>query len=83
MNVVQCEFVFNFLCMFFFVKGFELSCDIMCFNYMFGEFDGDNFVEFGEWFYYFIVMGELYVIDFWGWQFDGYYLIVNFFVFGD
>jgi hypothetical protein len=42
-----------------------------------------NAEEYGEWLYWFSVMGQPSAGEPWGWQIDGHHLIVNCFVLGD
>lgn len=63
-------------------EGFRQSRDIMRLNHTLGELTS-NFEEFGEWLYYFTVMGTPSSDQPWGWQLDGHHLIVNYFVLGD
>ena len=63
-------------------KGFQRSRDIMRLNHTLAELTS-NFDEFGEWLYFFTLMGEPSADKPWGWQLDGHHLIVNYFVLGD
>jgi len=64
-------------------KGFQLSRDVMRLNYTLGELNGNDFEQYGEWLYYFTVMGEPSATEPWGWQLEGHHLIINYFVLGD
>jgi len=63
-------------------RGYRTSRDIMRLNHHLAELV-DNFDEYGEWLYYFTIMGEPSADQPWGWQFDGHHLVINYFVLGD
>lgn len=63
-------------------RGYRTSRDIMRLNYHLAELV-DNFDEYGEFLYYFTIMGEPSEDEPWGWQFDGHHLVINYFVLGD
>ncbi len=63
-------------------RGYQTSRDIMRLNHHLAELV-DNFDEYGEYLYYFTVMGEPSATEPWGWQFDGHHLVINYFVLGD
>ena len=64
-------------------KGLQLSKDIMRLNYTLGELNSNDFVRYGEWWYWITIMGDPSGNGPWGWQIDGHHLIVNYFVLGD
>ncbi len=64
-------------------KGLTLTRDIMRLNHTLGEFNDNNFEEYGEWLYHLTVMGTPSATEPWGWQFDGHHAIINYFVLGD
>jgi hypothetical protein len=63
-------------------RGYETSRDIMRLNHHLAELV-DNFDEYGEYLYWFSVMGTPSSTEPWGWQFDGHHLVINYFVLGD
>lgn len=82
MNEAQRKAGFELLQSALSTEGFELARDIMRLNHTLGELQG-NLEEYGEWLYYFTVMGEPSADQPWGWQIDGHHLIINCFVLGD
>jgi hypothetical protein len=64
-------------------KGLELTRDIMRLNHTLGELNNNNLEEYGEWLYWFTVMGSPSSKEPWGWQLDGHHAIINYFVLGD
>jgi hypothetical protein len=64
-------------------KGLKLTRDIMRLNHTLGELNNDDFVQYGEWFYWITVMGTPSATEPWGWQLDGHHVIINYFVMGD
>jgi Protein of unknown function (DUF3500) len=63
-------------------KGYETSRDIMRLNFHLAELV-DNFDEYGEFLYFFTIMGKPSATEPWGWQLDGHHLVINYFVLGD
>jgi hypothetical protein len=63
-------------------RGYETSRDIMRLNHHLAELV-DNFDEYGEYLYWFSIMGTPSATEPWGWQFDGHHLVINYFVLGD
>jgi hypothetical protein len=63
-------------------KGYETSRDIMRLNHHLAELV-ENFDEYGEFLYYFTIMGTPSATEPWGWQYDGHHLVINYFVLGD
>jgi hypothetical protein len=63
-------------------RGYQTSRDIMRLNHHLAELV-DNFDEYGEFLYYFTLMGEPSATEPWGWQYDGHHLVINYFVLGD
>jgi hypothetical protein len=63
-------------------KGFQQSRDIMRLNHTIGEMT-NRMPDYGEFNYYFTVMGTPSEDGPWGWQLDGHHLIINFFVLKD
>ena len=45
--------------------------------------NGNDFVQYGEWFYWITVMGTPSATEPWGWQIDGHHVIINYYVQGD
>ena len=64
-------------------KGLTLTRDIMRLNHTLGELNGNDFVQYGEWFYWMTVMGTPSATEPWGWQLDGHHVIINYYVQGD
>jgi hypothetical protein len=64
-------------------KGLTLTRDIMRLNHTLGELNGNDFVQYGEWFYWITVMGTPSPTEPWGWQIDGHHVIINYYVQGD
>jgi len=64
-------------------KGLTLTRDIMRLNHTLGELNGNDFVQYGEWFYWLTVMGTPSATEPWGWQIDGHHVIINYYVQGD
>ena len=62
--------------------GFRTARDVMRLNDLVRHITG-NAEEYGEWLYWFSVMGPPSADKPWGWQIDGHHLIVNGFVLGD
>lgn len=63
-------------------RGYETSRDIMRLNHHLAELVA-KFDEYGEYLYWFSIMGEPSASEPWGWQLDGHHLIINYFVLGD
>jgi hypothetical protein len=63
-------------------RGFRTARDVMRLNDLVRHITG-NAEEYGEWLYWFSVMGQPSAGAPWGWQIDGHHLIVNCFVLGD
>lgn len=63
-------------------KGYKTSRDIMRLNHHLGELVS-NPESYGEFLYWFAVLGEPSETEPWGWQLEGHHLIINFFVLGD
>jgi hypothetical protein len=63
-------------------RGFRTARDVMRLNDLVRHITG-NAEEYGEWLYWFSVMGRPAAGEPWGWQIDGHHLIVNCFVLGD
>jgi hypothetical protein len=64
-------------------KGLTLTRDIMRLNHTLGELNDNDFVQYGEWFYWITVMGRPSATEPWGWQLDGHHAIINYYVQGD
>jgi Protein of unknown function (DUF3500) len=64
-------------------KGLTLTRDIMRLNHTLGELNNNDFVQYGEWFYWVTVMGTPSATEPWGWQIDGHHVIINYYVQGD
>ena len=64
-------------------KGLTLTRDIMRLNHTLGELNNNDFVQYGEWFYWMTVMGTPSATQPWGWQLDGHHVIINYYVQGD
>jgi Protein of unknown function (DUF3500) len=64
-------------------RGLQQSRDIMRLNHTLGELNDHNFVSYGEWKYWFAILGNPSKDKPWGWQIDGHHLIINYFVLGD
>jgi hypothetical protein len=64
-------------------RGLTLTRDIMRLNHTLGELNGNDFVQYGEWFYWITVMGTPSATEPWGWQIDGHHVIINYYVQGD
>ena len=64
-------------------KGLTLTRDIMRLNHTLGELNNNDFVQYGEWFYWMTVMGTPSATEPWGWQLDGHHVIINYYVQGD
>lgn len=64
------------------VKGLQTADGIMKLNHTEGELM-NNFEEFDEDLYWFVVLGEPSETEPWGWQLDGHHLVINYFVLGD
>ena len=64
-------------------KGLTLTRDIMRLNHTLGELNDNDFVQYGEWFYWMTVMGTPSATEPWGWQLDGHHAIINYYVQGD
>jgi hypothetical protein len=82
MSAAQREAAFGLLEAGLSERGYRTSRDIMRLNYHLAELV-DNFDEYGEFLYYFTIMGEPSATEPWGWQFDGHHLVINYFVLGD
>ena len=52
-------------------------------NHTLGELNDNDFVQYGEWFYWMTVMGTPSATEPWGWQLDGHHVIINYYVQGD
>jgi hypothetical protein len=63
-------------------RGLEQSRNIMRLNHTIGEMT-NRMPEYGEFNYYFTIMGTPSDTAPWGWQLDGHHLIINFFVLRD
>lgn len=63
-------------------KGYRTSRDIMRLNHHLAELV-DDFEDYGEGLYWFVVFGEPSTAEPWGWQIEGHHLIINYFVRGD
>lgn len=63
-------------------KGFERARDIMRTAGYVAELM-DNYDIYGEHLYFVTMMGEPSADEPWGWQLDGYHLVINYFVQGD
>jgi hypothetical protein len=83
MSPAQREAAFGMLAASLSAKGLKLTRDIMHLNETLGELNGNNFVEYGEHWYWISIMGEPSATEPWGWQLDGHHLNVNYFVMGD
>ena len=83
MDYTQREAALNLLRTSLSTRGYQLSRDIMRLNHTLGELNDDDFELYGEWKYWFAVMGTPSRDKPWGWQLDGHHLIINYFVLGD
>ena len=63
-------------------RGFELARDIMRISGYVADLV-DNYDNYGEYLYFVTVLGEPSETEPWGWQLDGFHLVVNYFVLGD
>ena len=63
-------------------KGFATARDIMKLNETVAELTGKH-DEYGEFLYWFSVMGRPDAAEPWGWQLDGHHLVINYFILGD
>ncbi|MFW6199342.1 MAG: DUF3500 domain-containing protein, partial [Gemmatimonadota bacterium] len=63
-------------------RGFRQARDIMEVAGYVQELMDDPDI-YGEWLYYISLFGEPHSSEPWGWQIDGYHLVVNYFVMGD
>jgi len=63
-------------------KGLKQFRDIMKLNGALAELAND-FEEYGEWLYWITIMGDPSADQPRGWQIDGHYLVINYFVLGD
>jgi len=82
MTEAQRERAFDLLRAALSAKGLEKSRNIMRLNGHVAELV-QKFEEYGEYLYYFTVMGEPSDKEPWGFQLDGHHLVVNYFVLGD
>jgi len=82
MSLEQRAAAFNLLRAALSARGYRTSRDIMRLNHHLAELV-DNFDEYGEYLYYFTVMGMPSATEPWGWQLDGHHLVINYFVLGD
>jgi hypothetical protein len=64
-------------------KGLQLTRDIMRLNHTLGELNDNDFVQYGEWYYWITMMGTPSATEPWGWQLDGHHVIINYYVQGD
>jgi hypothetical protein len=83
MTAAQREAAFGLLRASLSAEGLQQSRDIMWLNHTLGELSHYNFDEYGEWLYWIMVMGAPAEQEPWGWQLDGYHLVINYFVLGD
>jgi hypothetical protein len=83
MSAAQREAAFGLLKASLSAKGLTLTRDIMRLNHTLGELNDNDFVQYGEWFYWITVMGTPSPTEPWGWQLDGHHVIVNYYVQGD
>ena len=63
-------------------KGFQQARDIMEVAGYVQELMDDPSI-YGEWLYFISIFGDPHESEPWGWQIDGYHLVVNYFVMGD
>ena len=83
MNPVQSKAALGLLRSSLSAKGLKLSQDIMNLNRTLGELNNNDFDQYNELLYWITIMGEPSATEPWGWQIDGYHLIINYFVLGD
>ncbi|MEO5822280.1 MAG: DUF3500 domain-containing protein [Vicinamibacteraceae bacterium] len=83
MSAPQREAAFGLLEASLSAKGLTLTRDIMRLNHTLGELNDNDFVQYGEWFYWITVMGTPSATKPWGWQIDGHHVIINYYVQGD
>jgi Protein of unknown function (DUF3500) len=63
-------------------KGFATAQDIMRLNETVAELTGKR-DEYGEYLYWFTIMGTPSPSEPWGWQLDGHHLVINYSILGD
>jgi hypothetical protein len=63
-------------------KGFATAQDIMRLNETVAELTGKR-DEYGEYLYWFTIMGMPSPSEPWGWQLDGHHLVINYCILGD
>ncbi len=83
MSAAQREAAFGLLKASLSARGLTLTRDIMRLNHTLGELNDNDFVQYGEWFYWITVMGTPSATEPWGWQLDGHHVIINYYVQGD
>src|SRR4029077_4252180 len=78
MTEVQRQAAFGLIKASLSAKGLTLTRDIMRLNHTLGELNGNDFVQYGEWFYWITVMGTPSATEPWGWQIDRPHVILNY-----